>query len=258
MAHEVPTVRARIGLIIPSSNVLSELHFRRYAPEGVQVHITRLRMTGASHVPLPDLLPRIEEAALALADARSNVIVFHCTGSSMEAGLAAERRVTDTIARATGRQATTTASALLEAMRALSIRKVVLISPYGPETNAHETEFLAQAGVAVLKDRAMNLGGSDGYISAPPALWLQVTQEEADPRADAYFLSCTNIHSPDVIEELEARLQKPVITSNQATLWYCLRACGLSDAVPGLGQLMKLGLPAADPLSPWERVGVRA
>src|SRR5579864_912941 len=86
-------VRARIGLIIPSSNRLTEPQMRRYAPPGVEVHVTRLRMTGASHVPLAELVPRIVEATLSLDDARCDPIVFHCTASSMEAGLEGDRRV---------------------------------------------------------------------------------------------------------------------------------------------------------------------
>lgn len=247
MARDVPPVRARLGLIIPSSNRLSEPQFHHYAPAGVVPHFARLRMTGPYHVPLLDLLPRIAEVAQTLGDARCDLIVFHCTGSSMEAGLEAERMVIDTIRQATGRRATTVASAVLESFRALGARRLVLVTPYNRETNDHEIEFLSQAGLEVLRDRAMDLPGSDGYVSCQPSTWLQVVQEEADPRADAYFLSCTNTHSIEVVQELEAILGRPVVTSNSATLWYCLRSLGLPDIVPGLGQLFQRRLPATIP-----------
>ena len=72
-----------------------------------------------------------------------------------------------------------------------------------------------------------------------PSGW---TRASARPirQADAYLMSCTNIQSMAVIEALEQRLGKPVITSNQATLWYCLRACGLPDVIPGLGKLFTI------------------
>lgn len=245
MAFEVEPVRARIGLIIPSSNRLSEPQFRRYAPPGVEIHVTRLRMTGRHHVPLPELMPRIAEAALTLADADCRVIVFHCTGSAMADGADAERAVIDNIGQVTGRIATTTASAILEAFRAVAARKIVLISPYTRETNDHEIAFLAEHGIETLRQRALDLPPSDGYIAAPPSLWLDVALEERDPQADAYFLSCTNIRSPEVIEPLEAELGRPVIGSNQATLWHCLRLCGFDDVVPGLGQLFRIRAGAA-------------
>ena len=94
---ELPATRGQLGLIIPSSNRLTEPQMRRYSPAGVEVHVTRLRMTGASHIPLAELVPRIVEATQALDDARCDVIVFHCTASSMEAGLAGERLVLDSM-----------------------------------------------------------------------------------------------------------------------------------------------------------------
>jgi len=239
---------ARIGLIIPSSNRLTEPHFNRYAPPDVGIHVTRLGITRPDAPPATEMLDRIVEAASYLADARCDVIVFHCTGSSMEAGLAAERTIVDAIAKGTGTKNISTATAVLEAFRALSARKVVMVSPYRQEVNDHERAFLAEAGIDVLRDRALDLPRSDGYINEPPETWLRVTQEEADPRTDAYFLSCTNIHSLDVIEELEARLGKPVVASNQATLWHCLRLLGRGDIVPNLGRLFRINQPAPVPV----------
>ena len=240
-------LRARIGLIIPSSNRLTEPHFNRYAPEGVQVNVTRLRMTGAHRVPLLDLQPKIAEAAQLLADASCDVIVFHCTASSTEAGRAGEAQVLDTIRTATGRQATTTGTALLEALAALDARRLVTLSPYLEEMSAREAGFLEEAGLEVIRDRSLNLAGSDEYLSVTPADWLRLIQEESDPRADAYLLSCTNIHSLDIIEAAERSTGKPVVASNQATLWTCLRMCGLEDRVPGLGRLFDLRAVAAAP-----------
>jgi maleate isomerase len=244
MPEPNPAVRARIGLIIPSGNRLTEPQFHRYCPPGVEPHVTRLRLTGPSARPPRKMLPEIRQAAQFLADAKCDIIVLHCTASAMEQGVAAEREVVRAIAEETGRPATSTASALLAAFGALGARRLVLVSPYGQQTNDHEIAFLAEANLEVVRDRALGLPGSDGYAAAPASLFLEATLEAADPRADAYFLSCTNIRSPEVVQELEARLDRPVVTSNQATLWYCLRACGLDDDVPSLGRLFQLGLPA--------------
>ncbi len=130
-------VRARIGLIIPSSNRLTEPQMRHYAPTGVEIHVTRLRMTGASHVPLAELLPRIVESTLALSDARCDAIVFHCTASSMEAGLHGEQQVIEAMRGATAAQVATTATATLAALRALKLDRIALFSPYVAATHAH-------------------------------------------------------------------------------------------------------------------------
>ena len=67
----------------------------------------------------------------------------------------------------------------------------------------------------------------------------RVSALKADRReADGVFISCTNLPTAPVIERLEAELGKPVVTSNQSTLWLGLRALGVTAAVPGAGRLL--------------------
>ena len=238
-------VRARIGLIIPSSNRLTEPQMRHYAPTGVEIHVTRLRMTGASHVPLAELLPRIVESTLALSDARCDAIVFHCTASSMEAGLHGEQQVIEAMRGATAAQVATTATATLAAMRALKLDHIALFSPYVAATHAHEITFLEEAGVNVIGGRALGLSGGDDYITVLPVEWLRIAETETPPQATGVFLSCTNIRAPEIVEQLERSLGRPVVTSNQAVLWYALRQCRITDGAPALGRLFGLGLSTA-------------
>jgi maleate isomerase len=196
-------------------------------------------MTGPNRIEPADLPPQIDHAAGLLADAKCDVIVFHCTGSSMEAGLDGERKIISSMAAATGRRATSTASALVDALHAVDAHKLALISPY--MSNEHEVTFLHSTGFEVVQDRPMQLPSSDAFVGTPSSFWVEATEQAADPSVDAYLLSCTNIRSVEVIEDLEQRLGRPVITSNQATLWYCLRACGLPDVISGLGELFRTG-----------------
>jgi maleate isomerase len=204
-------------------------------------------MTGHSQGDLSALLPRIIDAAETLADARCDVIVFHCTAVSMASGLEWNQTINDAIGRATERIASSTATALLAAFEAVNARRLVLVSPYDQTTHDHEISFLTEAGFDIVRDRAMNVGGSDMFIATPPEFWLESTLALADPRADAYLLSCTNINSLEVIEELERMLDRPVITSNQAALWHSLRVTGADDNIPALGRLFRLSLPNAVP-----------
>jgi maleate isomerase len=241
---ESVSVHARIGLIVPSANRLTEPHMRQYAPKGVEVHVTRLRMTGRHHVPLVDLLPLIEDATGALDDAGCQVIVFHCTASSMEAGLAGEEMVLDTMRTATPALVATTATATLAALRTLRLGRIALFSPYLAETHAHEASFLGEAGVEVVGGQCLGLEGADEFVSVSPSEWYQLAVRGTPPAADGVFLSCTTIQAPPVIAPLEQTLARPVVTSNQAVLWYALRKCGVDDRVEGLGRLLDV---ASDP-----------
>ena len=232
---------ARIGLIIPSANRLTEPQFSRYAPPDVDIHTTRLRMTGKFHKPLDELQGAIEEAAGALSDTGPDVIVFHCTATSMEEGLAGEERITEWMSRASGCATLTTSQAVTEALNALATRRLVLISPYVEATNQSELRYMAEAGFDVVHELGLGLPGSDAYIAVTPEQWLDITCDNARPEAEGYFLSCTNTRMIEVIEALERRLARPVVSSNQAALWACLRRMGRSTSIPGLGRLCAEG-----------------
>jgi maleate isomerase len=219
----------RIGLIIPSSNRMVEQEMVRHVPPGVTAHVARLRMTGAHRVGIDELLPRVAEAAATLVDARCDVVAFHCTANSMAEGLGGEDKLMAALRQAGAPRATTTAGAIRAALDALSARRIVLITPYTQETTDHEAEFLRGAGYDVLAARGFALKGSDEYCGTPASFWRDRALQAARPDADCYLLSCANISTFPVIEDIEQKLGRPVVTSNQALIFDALRLLGLAD-----------------------------
>jgi maleate isomerase len=235
---EVPA--ARIGLIIPSVNRLSEPQFAHFAPPGLGVHVTRARIAGEWRKPVTELAPIIAQAAGALADSSPDLVVYHCTDSSMREGLDGERRILDIVHREAGIEAVSTSALVVEALNALGIKKLVIISPY--QDNAVIIAYLRSCGFTVVHDVALRLAGHESS-AATPQLWVQTTLDNAREAADGYFLSCTNTTQIEAIEELEAALGKPVVSSNQAVLWGAVKRLrsrlGGDVAMPRLGRLME-------------------
>ncbi len=203
----------------------------------------RIRMTNQYKRPLPELLPTIVNAAELLMDSKCDIVVFQCTGTSMSGGVDMDKHVVDEIKRAVKRPAISTASAVTAAVTALGAKRLVFISETEQAGHDKKVKFLKEAGYELVGDKAACLPGTDDYCVAPPQLWYDMAMALQNDRADAYFISCANIHSIDVIERLEAELKRPVITSNQAALWCALRTLGLNDVVPGLGSLFHSTLP---------------
>lgn len=220
---------ARIGLIIPSSNRMVEQEMVRHVPPGVTAHVARLRMTGAHRMPIDPLLPRVEEAAATLVDARCDAVAFHCTANSTAEGLAGEAKLLAAVRSAGAPQATTTATAIRQALEALGVRRIVLITPYSQQTTEEEAEFLHLAGYEVLAARGFGLNGSDAYCATPAQFWRERALEAARPDAEAYFISCANISAFNVIEDIEQKIDRPVVTSNQAVIWHALSLIGVRD-----------------------------
>ena len=231
--------QARIGLIIPSSNRLTEPQFNKYTNDDVGIYVTRLRMTGKWHKPLPHLKEAILEGARVLSDTKPGVIVFHCTASSMEEGVTSESRLVEQIQDSCGCLAMTTGQAVRESLSYLGVKKLVMISPYVEKTNLHEVNYLQEAGFEVVHELGLGLTGADEYLKVTPEDWKEIAIKNKRPEAEGYFLSCTNTTMIEAIERCEENLGRPVVTSNQATLWACLQRLELSRSISGLGRLFK-------------------
>ena len=244
-AYEPVLPRARLGFIIPASNRMVEPQMQRFAPAGVVPHFMRLRMTNQHKRPLPELLPRILDAASHLMDSKCDIIVFQCTGTSMSGGVDMDAFVVSEIAKHVKRPAISTAGALKAALAALGARRLVFISETQQAGHDKKVAYLREAGYELLADKAASLPGTDQYCTTPPRFWYDLAVSLRNDAADAYFISCANIQSIDVIEDLERVLNKAVVTSNQAALWCALRTIGLPDVIPGLGSLFRHNLAKA-------------
>jgi len=233
--------RARIGLIIPSVNRMTEPQFNHYAPEALSVLVARGRVAGQPGKTVAELSDEIAHAAGTLADAAPDLIVFHCTHTSMKEGAAGEARIIDLIARTTGIEALSTSSLVNDALRALGLKRLVVLSPY--MSNANIIGYLTAAGFAVVRDVALKCKTPADFETITPQRWLELAQENDTPEADGIFLSCTNTTQIEAVAAIERALGKPVVNSNQAVLWGCLKRLkdklGDGAAVPhNLGRLM--------------------
>ena len=233
--------RARIGLIIPSVNSLTEPQFNRLAPPGLGVHVSRARVAGPWKRPLADMADEIATSARLLADVGPDLIVFHCTDTSMTQGPHGEGRILDIVREATGIEALATSRLVLQALQALGLRRLVLLSPY--KSNQAVVDYLHAAGLAVVHDVALGLESRE-FGDVTPAEWAALARDNDRPDADGIFLSCTNTTQIDAIADIERTLGKPVVNSNQAVLWGCLNRlrARLAPAPPmaALGRLMQV------------------
>jgi maleate cis-trans isomerase len=70
-----------------------------------------------------------------------------------------------------------------------------------------------------------------------PDEWRTIVRENARADADGYFLSCTNTRMIEAVADIEREMDKPVVSSNGATLWACLNRVGVSYSDSRLGRL---------------------
>jgi maleate isomerase len=228
----LPAPRARIGMIIPSVNSMTEPQFNHFAPPGLGVHVARARVAGEWKRPLAAMADEIATSAKLLADVAPDLIVFHCTDTSMTQGPRGEGDILKIVQDATGVEAVATSRLVLEALHALGLRKLVLLSPY--KSNQAVIDYLGATGFTVVHDVALAL---------KPLEWADLARKHDRAEADGIFLSCTNTTQIEAIADIEQALGKPVVNSNQAVLWGCVKrlksALAPLPSMPSLGRLMR-------------------
>jgi maleate isomerase len=179
----------------------------------------------------------LENAALELADGGAEVIVFGCTSGSLLLGPGFDAELSARIQNATGVPGTTTATAVVAALRRLGVQTVCVGTPYLDDINRRELAFLRAAGFDVPSITGLGLTFDRDIGALELEAVRRLAHRAADRPSDALFLSCTNLPSLTLIPELEVELDRPVVTSNSATAWYALDQLGLAPHPGMLGRL---------------------
>lgn len=234
-----PTPSARVGLLVPSSNTTVEPEFYRALPDGISLHVGRLPLTKVTPDQIAGTADSLEHECRLLATAAVDIIILGATAPSFIKGLGYDREVSERIRRASGTRATTTATALIEALQFLGVKKIALGSAYDATVNAIAVSFLKGNGFDVVSTEA--LGYTDNLeIGRLPVETAYETGRRVDRAdAEAVVLACTNWKSMAIIEKLERDVGKPVVSTTQASLWAVLRELRAVDGLPGWGRLMR-------------------
>jgi maleate cis-trans isomerase len=152
------------------------------------------------------------------------------------------------IAREAGVPAVATTPSVVEALRAFGARRLSVATPYPEWNNRKLRAYLEAQGFEVLNvdgEPRAAAAGNQGINDQPPDTVVEFAARVCRPEADALLCSCTAWRSVEAVDALERRTGKPVVTSNQATIWAALRALRVARPIRGFGRLMREHLTPA-------------
>jgi len=238
------SLRKRIGVMVPSTNTTFEADFQLVAPRDVTIHGQRLWLTNGDEgaAGMDRMNGEIETGAKYLATASVNVVAYGCTTGSFYRGPGYDRELIETIAKAAGVPAVAAAPAVVEALRFFGARRISVATPYPEWNNQRLRAYLEACGFEVLNiegEPRAAASGNQGINDHDPEEVVAFAARVCRPEADALLCSCTAWRSVEAVAELERRTGKPVVTSNQASLWMAFRALGLTTPIKGFGRLLE-------------------
>ena len=216
-----------------------EPEFYAMAPEGIITVTTRIKLGDVNAENVRKLADQVEHAAAMLDEACADVIVLGCTSGSFICGEAYDQDIIRKI-RSVSRpsvKATTTATAVLQAIRAFGARRVAVGTPYVDEINQRATAFLSAHGIEITQFHGLSLLYDNDINNLTRDQIRDLIRQVDSPEAEMVVLLCTSIKGADILEEMERELGKPVITAIQATFWACLNLLGITREVHRFGSL---------------------
>lgn len=230
--------RGRLGLVVPSSNTTNEPEFQRVLPEGVSLHTARMRLVDAIADELSDMADEIDRCVDLLSTADVDVVAYGCTTGSLVAGPRYDEQIESRLSDLGSVPAVATAASIKRAFETLGLESLAIATPYVDDLNERERTFLEAAGYEVTGITGLGIGSNVDIGRQRPETAYREAQSVDTPDADGLFLSCTNYRTFEVIPALEADLGKPVVSSNQATLWDALQSIDV-DVSLELGTLFE-------------------
>ena len=244
---DVVGYRAKIGVIVPSTNTVVEHDFAQVRPPGVTFHSSRFL------VEAPDLSS--DEAFLYFLDLIRDTIptavhdIMTCKPDHILMGMSAETfwggkegnaAFSERVKAIAGDIGVTSgAAACNAALELLDVSRIACLTPYQPAADEQVYGFFTECGYDVKRVRGLRCASATSIADVTPETLVEVLKEIDGDDIDAIVQCGTNLSMVEVADQAERWLGKPVLAINAICLWHALRTLGIDDQFVGHGMMLR-------------------
>ena len=228
----------RIGLIALASDFMIEKDFINVIKgKDIDFFVNRIQcynpLTSENLIKMSEKVTEVTKDIL--PDQKIDCVVYGCTSGTIAAGYnSIEKKIKLAKPEA---KVTTPSTAAISALKKLNIKKVSIFTPYLKDLNDEVVEFFKKENFVVTSNSYFGIESDIDIGKVDQDYLYEVLSKIELNDAEALFISCTALPALSIIEKLEKKLNKIVISSNQALIWDTLEKIGKSDSVKGFGKL---------------------
>ncbi len=212
--------RRRLGLLLPSSDVVMEDDLWRRLPPAFTLHVARMYLETTTVAGEEKMLDEeLAPAARRVASVRPELAIFGCTSAAALRGLAGDAAIAQLVETITECPCITVVQAAFQEIRRLAPQHLLLVTPYIEELNKRMQRTFREAGLPVTAVVGMGLDDDLDIGAVTPAQireFVIAAARNAVPTPDCVFVSCTTFRAFEAAEGLEEELGIPVVTSNRS------------------------------------------
>ncbi len=230
----------KVGLIVLSTDYTIESDFNAVCRDlPLDVFINRIHnqnpLTKENLSKMQEELESVTKKIL--PDEKIDTIAYGCTSGTIAIG---EDNVKKKILLAKpGCYVTTPVTSAIKAFNEMNIKKIAVFTPYPESVNKTIFEFFTKNNIDVLSFTSLNLDLDSDIAKVDPKYLLEALTKLDTADADALFISCTALPVLKILDDLEKKIQKPVLSSNQTLIWDTIRSIGYKSSIKGYGKLLR-------------------
>ena len=230
------TIKPRIGFVSGGAGTMPHYQsFLPLIPKQVELDFQGLELYGTSLYEIADkktvILSRLKE--LAAVRRWDGVILTAAPTEVLNPGLYEDLETALSV------PFTTALHACVNALRAYAAARVLLLTPFDRRLNNLIADHLNRAGVAAISPHSFEELAVPKRMTPDEVFDLAKKNLGVVDDVDAIYFQGAVLDPIKCLERIETDLQKTVIASNPAMLWYLCSKLGMACSVQGCGRLLR-------------------
>ena len=243
---DVLASRAKLGVIVPSTNSTVGPEYEMLRPHGVTHHIGRMVLPPRPYDNMDNYRQALEHEEGGLHEALE--VLMNCEPQAVAHGHSihsfrgtierAEEDVRE-LEKFCERPFFTPSISVVKGLRAIgNPKRIGVLTPYWPPAGELVANFFRSAGYDPVSVVNMETTGPTKVSQVPYAVTMKAFDALDTPQVEAFVHVGTALPVTAITEAIERKHGKPLIGVNVATYWAALRALGIQDKVRGYGCLI--------------------
>ena len=233
-------INPRIGLVALSTDFSIERDFNSiFLNLPIDLFVNRLPfynpLTNKNLVKMTEKLTEVTENIL--PNQTLDTVAYGCTSGTIVAGI--DQIINKIQSAKPNCKVTTPITSAVNALKHLNLKKISVFTPYPQPINEKVINYFKNEGFDIQTFASFNLESDLDIGKIDPKYLLEALTKMDTIDAEALFISCTALPALEIIQELENRIKKIVLSSNQALIWDSIRSAGYNSSIEGYGKLLR-------------------
>ncbi len=231
-------INSKVGLIALSTDFMIEKDFKKIIENmKIDLFVNRIRsyypLTKENLIKMAENVTEVSKDIL--PDEKLDCVVYGCTSGTIASGYDSIKNKIN-LAKPEAK-VVTPSSAAVNALRKMNVKKVSIFTPYSEKLNNDVVDYFKKENFIVTSNSYFDILYDNDIAKVDPDYLFEVITKMDLGEAEAVFLSCTNLPALNIVDKLEKKLNKIVLSSNQVLIWDTLQNIKKTEPINGFGKL---------------------